>query len=627
MKSLLMQTFPQLIFHQPPRRNISLLVFTDTFTAKTVASQCASGSSDSSESETSAAEVSDCDIGTDAGPSSAGPSSSRTTRQSNAVPISGREIDADIVRIIYNAGMFLKAEVNESPGLLCPWPPLASDLGLSAVKGLVPVALYNFLAWVVGASDEPAIEDFVRLPEDVELKIFSLCQDIILLASKGKKQTPKSLCLGMTIRHLTGSSQLLNVMNKFGHCASRETVVRYETSIAELQIQQSANSIPAGFSRHVPTTIVWDNIDFGQETQTGKGTTHHTNGLLVQNAQYQVNVVDDCTARVSMKKGSRSLKSCPIGNIEYYTRKERHGPQNLGFLLGNQTKRQNYEAVIKDMAQTEMAFICCRFVDRGLHLIPGWTGFHITLQADKVLNKSNIHYLPVVDASPTELTTIYTIMKKSLDLADVLDLGNMVIVCDQAIYAKVQEIRWSNNELMNRLVVRMGEFHTCMAFMAVIGKRFSDAGLRDVVVEAQVIAEGSMNGFISGHHYNRSIWCHKLLSESLHRIRFQRFLDSLCDEEATRILGVINDTHSSFLSGSLNISADLDAILSVYDKFVEEQRKFHPTFDFWTSYLEMVTILLLFIRATRESNWELHLAATRSMLPWFRTIEYIMPDI
>ena len=110
MKSLLMQTFPRLIFHQPPRRNISLLVFTDTFTAKTVASQCASGSSDGSESETSAAEVSDCDIGTDAGPSSAGPSSSRPTRQSNAVPRSGREIDADIVRIIYNAGMFLKAE-------------------------------------------------------------------------------------------------------------------------------------------------------------------------------------------------------------------------------------------------------------------------------------------------------------------------------------------------------------------------------------------------------------------------------------------------------------------------------------------------------------------------------------
>lgn len=31
-----------------------------------------------------------------------------------------------------------------------------------------------------------------------------------------------------------------------------------------------------------PTVIVWDNIDFGEETTNGAGTTHHTNGIMVQ---------------------------------------------------------------------------------------------------------------------------------------------------------------------------------------------------------------------------------------------------------------------------------------------------------------------------------------------------------
>ena len=40
-------------------------------------------------------------------------------------------------------------------------------------------------------------------------------------------------------------------------------------------------------------------------------------------------------------------------------------------------------------------------------------------------------------------------------------------------------------------------------------------------------------------------------------------------------------------------------------------------YAFWTSYLEMVQLLLLFLRATREGHWELHLSSIRDMIPWF----------
>ena len=41
------------------------------------------------------------------------------------------------------------------------------------------------------------------------------------------------------------------------------------------------------------------------------------------------------------------------------------------------------------------------------------------------------------------------------------------------------------------------------------------------------------------------------------------------------------------------------------------------TMAYWLLYIEMVQILPLFIRATRENDWQLHLIAVRSMLPWF----------
>ena len=53
-----------------------------------------------------------------------------------------------------------------------------------------------------------------------------------------------------------------------------------------------------------------------------------------------------------------------------------------------------------------------------------------------------------------------------------------------AIYVKVQDIRWREKPLYDKTVVRLGEFHTCLAVLAVIGKQFRDAGFFDILVEA-----------------------------------------------------------------------------------------------------------------------------------------------
>lgn len=135
------------------------------------------------------------------------------------------------------------------------------------------------------------------------------------------------------------------------------------------------------------------------------------------------------------------------------------------------------------------------------------------------------------------------------------------------------------------------------------------------MVESEVVAPGSVDAVLSGKHYNRAIRCHKIVFEAMQRLRFLAFYESLpCDEAEqlchfTENLGPYTDEFTDF--------TNFEYWRAAYDSFVMAQSKENSTFAYWSTYLEMIQLLLLFIRATRTSNWELHLSALRSMIPWF----------
>ena len=95
-------------------------------------------------------------------------------------------------------------------------------------------------------------------------------------------------------------------------------------------------------------------------------------------------------------------------------------------------------------------------------------------------------------------------------MADQLIQHDVIVVLDQAIYAKELEVIWQNQEQFRRLVVRLGSFHTICALLAAIGKRFGDAGLADILVESGIVGSGSVAGVLEGRHYNRAVRTHKV---------------------------------------------------------------------------------------------------------------------
>ena len=155
--------------------------------------------------------------------------------------------------------------------------------------------------------------------------------------------------------------------------------------------------------------------------------------------------------------------------------------------------------------------------------VSGWTGYNILVCNEIEARQDNIGYLPTIDAPVTSMSTVHEILVRSQTIREALELKSIVLVFDQALYAKATEIAWKHPDKFSDIVIRTGVFHTVCTLLSIVGKRFQDAGLTDVCIEAGVIAEGSVTGLLEGRRYNRAIRFHKLMYEALQRLIWKGF--------------------------------------------------------------------------------------------------------
>ena len=105
-----------------------------------------------------------------------------------------------------------------------------------------------------------------------------------------------------------------------------------------------------------------------------------------------------------------------------------------------------------------------------------------------------------------------------------LQQKDVVVTLHQEVYAKAAEILWKHRNTFSRIApCWMGGFHIAMTFLAVIGKRFGDAGLQDVLIESGVVGSNAVNSVLSGKQYNRGLRCHKAVLEALMRMQWHAF--------------------------------------------------------------------------------------------------------
>ena len=134
------------------------------------------------------------------------------------------------------------------------------------------------------------------------------------------------------------------------------------------------------------------------------------------------------------------------------------------------------------------------------------------------------------------------------------------------------------------------------------------------MIESEVIAQGSITGVFEGKHYNRAARAHKIVMEALWTLQWKLFENWLREKEKSDVdLKKVHDVVQSFREN--RSKEDFEKLLGnphidkLGDSLVEFIRCDQgPMHVFWNSYTGMVNWLLLFIRSTRQANWDLHLA-------------------
>ena len=86
-----------------------------------------------------------------------------------------------------------------------------------------------------------------------------------------------------------------------------------------------------------------------------------------------------------------------------------------------------------------------------------------------------------------------------------------------------------------------------MMCLGIIGKKFSDAGLKDLSIQSDVVATGSVDKAFSGKMYNRSARAHKIVYEALYRCLLNRMEDNNTkDHELASTISDIQDKVTEF---------------------------------------------------------------------------------
>ncbi|CAC5360782.1 unnamed protein product [Mytilus coruscus] len=349
----------------------------------------------------------------------------------------------DIVTSIFYAAKAIRNVISLDSKSNIPWPPTGESISENNI--VIPDLLYNFLALLLTDDSKHASISPSKLDISSEVlhrRIMSLAQDLIYSVSKGYTKTPKHVALAIYLKTQTGSSEIVKIINKFGHSVSYDQVEEIETSIAEQMIMNTEDDIfiPSIIRKGVFSSFCWDNNDLCEETLSGQGTTHCTNGIVIQTRPDWCENEDEANQPPLQRSKNRSLKILTEEQPVHFYSKPRVGPKT------NFSKQTNnsFQSLSLVSRKKKFCFLLCRMslldnlflLENVSQCIPAWTAFNIMTNHTNVPRANSIGYLQVIDASPTDLNTVTTVLQRSVSIADKLGQRDVVIVFDQAIYAK-----------------------------------------------------------------------------------------------------------------------------------------------------------------------------------------------
>eukprot|EP00916_Digyalum_oweni_P000533 GHVL01001092.1.p1 GENE.GHVL01001092.1~~GHVL01001092.1.p1 ORF type:complete len:330 (-),score=16.41 GHVL01001092.1:501-1490(-) len=308
----------------------------------------------------------------------------------------------------------------------------------------------------------------------------SIAQDICYAVSTNECKMPKHIVLATAVRHLTGSAELLSMLNRFGHCISHGGVLQIETAACH-QIMQNSSLLPTTIrpENNVMTHFCWDNFDLQEETVSGSGTTHSAHGIVIQEVSESVPPTGDARpeqSRDSVEFSPEDLPPC-------------YAKQKVEPKLTLVDTTISVSEVVTHASLSDFLLILARRKCANDPHIPEWAGW-ISLtgrEVQAIQEQSVVDYMPPVLHPVTDNATVRHILHLAQCATKEVDQECTLATFDLAVAKKACMIVWKDQRINNG-VVRLGVFHLICSFLGALGKLMRGSGLEEIVMEYAQVA-------------------------------------------------------------------------------------------------------------------------------------------
>lgn len=331
--------------------------------------------------------------------------------------------------------------------------PITSDAVMSG-QGNIPKELLDFFHVLYTGSSSTQDDRVERL-------VNSVSDDVVFVTTRGRTKPSKHLSLGLSLKSLTGSRKVIEIINRLGHCVSYHTVEELETDLAT-NITNRGSSTPDGIYQQagLSTGLAWDNYDEQNETLSGSNTLHDTVGICYQNIP-TAKENSDQTEQVNvphMTKASKRVLHLKETSLEPYRKK----PKITVFQYA--AKYLPRPIHITSIERRDMLWMMLM----KLGDVPMWPGWNAKVTED-VLPLQQISYMDNLNLPPTRLDVIAETLRISQRVASECGDQYIVVHYDLAVAKPAMQIQAADSPTFDNIFICFGPFHIEMAYFGAIG--------------------------------------------------------------------------------------------------------------------------------------------------------------
>jgi len=360
--------------------------------------------------------------------------------------------------------------------------------------------------------------------------------------------------------------------------------------------------------------FVIDNADSNTRSLTGHGTWHALGSIAGITPAKQSSIKN-------MSRSSTVRPASVRGKFSTMTIKKYIKPKSLGLkkvfigpLLLKKPSNLN-QAISLDNIWLSSFYIASPEKN-----CPSWSGFNQTVVVGTDYDTSSIDILPFINEDPNDVNTLYSALVFLQELSIKYNLGACPVTADQPLYIKIVEIILSSPNI-TKLFARLGGFHLLSSYMGGMGFIMNGSGLTNLWMN--VYATNSIGHMLDGKAYSQALKSHLYSAAAI---------TTLLLETPGCLSGIntgkLNDIHTMLLTADCSItSVDSEVVVQqihqILDDLTNDLSQCSRTGKLWIQYLKMVKLMMLYIRAEKTGDWDLHLYSIGLMIPFFHASGHI----